>query len=287
MVFLNSFFETSKDNAKKVTINRPISEYKSTRYLNEDLETQEEIQDWDDNSFNFSHLLTTILSELKDGSWGKVLIALAALVLMSMFAKSLTSKLAQDREPLIGLSSFRTPDKNRNIGTVSRSQKIQTQEELPSVERRREALIQAQAELSKAHQKYQQYLQNKYQGNYQPKSVDVDAIRKGIALNQYQKSTQNPYKNQEVIKMGSDFSRNLGQQVNNSAPIRPRAQQRNEFNSPYIQRVNNFVKPEIKNQEAKQNMKFLDSVTKIYERSGRGDLANGLKNSISKAKKTI
>ena len=42
-----------------------------------------------------------------------------------------------------------------------------------------------------------------------------------------------------------------------------------------------------KNNETKQNMKFLESVTKIYERSGRGDLANGLKNSISKAKQTI
>ena len=42
------------------------------------------------------------------------------------------------------------------------------------------------------------------------------------------------------------------------------------------------------NQQVKQgNMKFLESVTKIYEQSGRGDLASGLKNSISKAKQTI
>ena len=34
-------------------------------------------------------------------------------------------------------------------------------------------------------------------------------------------------------------------------------------------------------------MKFLESVTKIYEQSGRGDLANGLKNSITKAKQSI
>ena len=34
-------------------------------------------------------------------------------------------------------------------------------------------------------------------------------------------------------------------------------------------------------------MKFLESVTKIYEASGRGDLANALKNSISKAKQSI
>ena len=38
------------------------------------------------------------------------------------------------------------------------------------------------------------------------KSVDVDAVRKSIALNQYQKSTQNPYANQEVIKINKDFT---------------------------------------------------------------------------------
>ena len=64
-------------------------------------------------------------------------------------------------------------------------------------------------------------------------------------------------------------------------------QSKTEFSSPYVRRTNNFVKPEIKNEETKQNMKFLESVTKIYERSGRGDLADGLKNSISKAKQTI
>jgi hypothetical protein len=34
-------------------------------------------------------------------------------------------------------------------------------------------------------------------------------------------------------------------------------------------------------------MKFLESVTKIYEQSGREDLAMGLKNSISKTKQRI
>ena len=64
-------------------------------------------------------------------------------------------------------------------------------------------------------------------------------------------------------------------------------QAKKEFTSPYIQRKNNFVQPEMKKEQPKTNMKFLESVTKIYENSGRGDLANGLKNSISKAKQTI
>ena len=34
------------------------------------------------------------------------------------------------------------------------------------------------------------------------------------------------------------------------------------------------------------NVKFLESMAKIYERSGRVDLANGLANNIKKAKTT-
>ena len=107
-------------------------------------------------------------------------------------------------------------------------------------------------------------------------------------MSQYQKSTQNPYSNQEVIKMNKDFTQNVRPipQGNFQIPPRPKMQKKVEFSSPYIQKPS----PEMpnKNQQSKQgNMKFLESVTKIYEQSGRGDLASGLKNSISKAKQTI
>ena len=64
-------------------------------------------------------------------------------------------------------------------------------------------------------------------------------------------------------------------------------QPKKEFTSPYIKRTNNFVQQGTKNNQPKQNMKFLESVTKIYEQSGRRDLADELKNSITKAKQTI
>ena len=130
-------------------------------------------------------------------------------------------------------------------------------------------------------------MQEKYQGNYKPKSVDVDAIRKSIGINQYQKSTQNPYQNQEVIRINKGFSTDVQPQGNYQIPPRPKMVKKTEFSSPYIQRKNNSFNSEITKTEPQQNMKFLESVTKIYERSGRGDLANGLKNSISKAKQTI
>ena len=291
LIFVNSMFETKKENSKNVVINRPINEYKSTTYHNYDLEDQEEIQDWDDNSFNFSYLSTIVLSELKEGGWGKILIALLGLSIFAIAIKTFATKLTQDREPLIGLNSSREPEEEFKIGTSSIPKKIIQNEDIPDISNRSEALRQAQEQLAKAHQKYQQYIQNKYQGMQKPKTVDTDMLRKSIALNQYQKSTQNPYKNQEVIKMNKSYTSEINQPMGNyQIPPRPKMQPqvtRPEFKSPYIQRTSNLVKPDVIKDAPKTNMKFLESVTKIYEQSGRSDLADGLKNSISKAKQTI
>lgn len=287
LIFVNSVFDSVNEASKKVTINRPISEYKSTTYHNNDLETQDEIQEWDDNSFNFAHLTTTLLSELKNNAIGKVSIILLFIGILCIMIKMFAVRLIQDREPLIGLNAPKVLNNDLGLGTsVISSMQLNNKEPKIQTSNREQALKQAQIELSKAHQKYQQYLQNKYQNNYKPKSVDVDAIRKSIALNQYQKSTQNPYKGQEVLKMNKDFTSEIQPQGNYQIPPRPKMQPKKEFSSPYIQRTNKFVNPQIK-QPSKSNLNFLESVTKIYENSGRGDLASGLKNSISKAKQTI
>ncbi len=268
LVFVNSLFDTSKETSKKVIINRPINEYQPTNHLN-DLD-DEEIQDWNDNSFNFAHLLTELLSSLKNGSTGIVLIFLTLLGLGAIIIKNLALKISQDKEPLIGLNTTKI---NNN--------------DLRSVSNRMEALKNAQDELNKAHQKYQNYLQNKYKDNYKEKAkpVNIDAIKKGIALNQYQKSTQNPYLDQEVIKINKDFTSSIPQ---GNFQIPPRPKKPAQINtSPYIQRKNNKIDYIPKTNEKSSSTKFLESVTKIYEQSGRKDLANGLKNSISKAKQSI
>ena len=268
LVFVNSLFDTSKETSKKVIINRPINEYQPTNHLN-DLD-DEEIQDWNDNSFNFAHLLVELLSSLKKGSTGIVLIFLTLLGLGAIIIKNLALKISQDKEPLIGLNTAKI---NNN--------------DLRSVSNRMEALKNAQDELNKAHQKYQSYLQNKYKDNYKEKAkpVNIDAIKKGIALNQYQKSTQNPYLDQEVIKINKDFTSSIPQ---GNFQIPPRPKKPAQINtSPYIQRKNNKIDYIPKTNEKSSSTKFLESVTKIYEQSGRKDLANGLKNSISKAKQSI
>lgn len=274
LVFINSLFETSKET-KNIVINKPINEYKSTSYYNDDLEYADVTKEWDDNSFDLEHLSSVILSEMKEGPTGKILIILSLFTILSILAKSLVNKVAQEKEPLI---------KNKvQIGSIGASVDLSKQKIINS--KRDEALRQAQNELTKAHEKYQQYIQNKYQGLQKPKPIDVDLVKKSFALNQYQKSTQNPYKDQEVIRINKGYSTDTQLKGNFQIPPRPKMPQ--EFTSPYIKRTNNFVNTNSIKEQPKQNMKFLESVTQIYERSGRGDLASELKNSITKAKQKV
>ena len=274
LIFINSLFETSKET-KNIIINRPIKEYKSTSYY-DDLEYGDVTKEWDDNSFDFENLSSIILSEIKEGPIGTILLIVSLFAFLMILAKSLINKVAQDKEPLINSNKAQ-------IGSLGISVDLSKQKVVNS--RRNEALKQAQNELAKAHEKYQQYIQNKYQGIQKPKPIDVDLVKKNFALNQYQKSTQNPYKDQEVIRINKGFSTDTQLKGNFQIPPRTRRVTNAEFASPYIKRTSNFVNSN--NEKPKQNMRFLESVTKIYENSGRGDLADELKNSISKAKQKI
>ena len=143
----------------------------------------------------------------------------------------------------------------------------------------------AQVELAKAHQKYQEYLKNKQINAQKPKTNPINNVHRGIALNEYQKSTKNPYLDQEVIKIKKELSNKP--QNSYAIPPRPRVQKQ-DFTTSYIQRP--IEKINYKEQVVppkKTNMNFLESVSKIYEQSGRGDLAVEIKQSISKAKQII
>ena len=292
LVFLNALFEPNPKPAKQLILNRPINQYQPT--ISDEIEIEEDVQAWDDNSFNFVHLGTTLLSKLKEGPWGMGLILLSIFAFGLFIIKSLATKLSQEKEPLIGLKNQRY-EQDITLGTnviknypqqQNLTKKYVENDDLISVSHRNETLRAAQKELERAHQKYQDYLQNKYKDK-KPSQINIDAVKKGIALNQYQKSTQNPYKNQEVIKINKDFTQSLRNSHDDfRIPPRPKMPQRAEFSSPYIQKPAPKVNLPNSNQKV-NNMRFLESVTKIYEQSGRGDLASGLKNSISKAKQSI
>jgi len=283
LVFINSIYEP-QEVQKSIIINRPISQYQST-HTNNDLDSQIDNQEWDDNSFNLGHLTNAVMANLKDSAMGFALIFALVFVTVLAFIKGISRKYTQEGDPLIGLNNV-VVAKNMPSAYSQDIPKMPQNAGLESVSSRSETIKQAQKELAKAHQKYQAYLQEKYKNNIPKKAstVNVDAIKKGIALSQYQKSSSNPYKNQEVIKMNEAFSKIP---VNNNAqsfqiPPRPKKEPVVDFSSPYIKKSSQIeYNPKPK---SKENMRFLESVTKIYEQSGRGDLANGLKNSMSKVR---
>jgi len=267
LVFANSLFDTVEDTKKQITLAAPISDYQQTDY-SDDLEDIG--AEWSNNNFSFSHLGLNILDSLKKGPFGIVLIFLAAFAIFAIIIKTITQRLSQDSEPLIGLNNNYNKE-DELIRDLSRTRTLQD----------------AQAELTKAHSRYQDYLKNKYQSNV--KAPNVDMVKKSIALNQYQKATENPYKDQEVIRINKDYTTRDNFQI----PPRPKAQKplntaknaKTEFTSPYIKRTAGNVEYKTKKSEqTTSNMKFLESVTKIYEQSGRNDLAQELKSSMSKIK---
>ena len=289
LVFVNSLFET-KEKPKKITINRPINEYKSIDETeNSDLESQDDIQDWDDNSFNFSHLMSEIFSGLKKDMAGILGALLLALIFMGLVIKNAISKIYQDTEPLIGLNHAKEHDKENIYSSSARKpmiKEIRTGDiDFEGIATKNKALKQAQEQLSKAHNKYQAYLQNKYK-NSNLKTTS-DTITRGIALNQYRKSNQNPYPNQEVIKMNSSLNNLTIPEGSFKIPPRPKKEVSPKQSNMYMQKTQNVANNPIINKENTTSLKFLESVTKIYEQSGREDLAMGLKNSISKTKQKI
>ena len=276
LVFENSAIMSSQAN-KKVVINHPINQYQSTNHA--DLENIDGFQDWDDNSFNLAHLSGNLLTSLKESSSGIVLLFISILIVIGTAIKLVSSKFNQENEPLIGLNKSNSLTNDYNVPTRI------VDKELPNIEKRSEMIRNAQTELAIAHQKYQEYIKNKYKNNVKEK-INIDPIKKGFALNQYQKSSQNPYKNQQVLKMNSinkDFTQKVYQNDDFKIPTRLKKQTNENFSSPYIKKPQSAVNYVPQNKKA-NSMKFLESVTKIYEQSGRGDLANGLKNSMSKLK---
>ena len=290
IVFSNSLVENNQIPAKKITINRPMNEY--VPISNIEYEGSDNIQEWDDNSFNFGQFMAS----LRDGTAGIAITFLLIFLIVAGAIKTLSKKMSQDAEPLIGL---KYPKYDVNNELSKKPQEVQTPiqvNNMESITKRAQALQNAQNELAKAHQKYQQYLQNKY-NDTPKKQYTSDSIRKGIALNQYQKSSNNPYKNQEVIRLNhqnetNNYSGNFQipprsniksnmQNTMQALKTRPAVQKNT---SPYIQRKPNYQERP-KAYTKPDNMKFLESVTKIYEQSGRADLADELKNSITKAKR--
>lgn len=100
-------------------------------------------------------------------------------------------------------------------------------------------------------------------------------------LKSYQNGTRSPYATPEVQR-----PRPIASPVTPTAPISaPRqAVKTMAGNTQTSQQIKNLAQSPIQKSSNIDSMKFLESMTKIYEKNGRSDLAQGLKSNMKKAK---
>ena len=93
---------TGTSVTNKLVINRPIREYRPTTDMEQ--VAQEDIN-WEDNSFNATHLLSSFGGLFGQKSDMTFVICLALLILSIVVSKKVFAKIRISEEPLIGLSS--------------------------------------------------------------------------------------------------------------------------------------------------------------------------------------
>lgn len=121
--------------------------------------------------------------------------------------------------------------------------------------------------------------------------VNQNITGSNYGLRAYQQGTRSQYVSSEIQHSRPNIvppvnSVNLEQKTSRS--INSNALSQNQTQSKPLTMQNTIQKTVPVNTKAKtaniDSMKFLDSMTKIYEKSGRSDLAQGLKTNIKKAK---
>lgn len=249
----------------EITINRPIREYRPTNDINaQDLHSD---INWDENSFNPEHLLSSVFGIFDKKSDMTLVICLLLLVGCVIVSKKIFAKVKIQEEPLIGLSSA-YKDNFENLPKPAAVQnKILKQPE------------NMQSRYKGMSANYSAVTQNPYKKQvFNQKSAPVvqnNSIRQNYALSAYQKSQKNPYTSATRFADGQNYG-----QTYQKRPQKPSLE--------YVSKTQSEHKSSVSKQGASvENIKFLESVTKIYEQSGRKDLAQGLKAGINKRKTAV
>ncbi len=102
-------------------------------------------------------------------------------------------------------------------------------------------------------------------------------------LNAYQKENRNPYETEQMPIHNPKLRNYVSPQVRATVATQPAAQPKTAVQAP-VKKLTTPVNNAPVNQSNPNidNLKFLESMTAIYEKSGRHDLARGLRASLSK-----
>ena len=126
----------------------------------------------------------------------------------------------------------------------------------------------------------------------------VNPIKSGYGIKAYQQSQKNPYMSPSVQQSTNGISgiarrkplatTPVKKQTMKNMPVEPRVSTPVKSKAPAVSSLNlkqTKVAPKQSAMDTSDmdSMKFLESITKIYEKSGRSDLAKGLKDNLRKA----
>lgn len=250
--------EIIKNETKEVVINRPMSEY--APILGE--EKYQEKADWENNGFNTEHLLGALLEKVKNTEIDYTLLISICVVIASIVGlKKAFSKVNIADEPLIGITPNNRQvfeDLNNSMGMQNLNPHQELIEKLnkggPAINYPKEASV--------------------------PQTLRPNSAAGSYGINSYQKvQNNNPYqtKKPSLNQMGSTISQPQRKIVTPS---------KQAFTTNVKKPATIAQNPSRTGAGARniENIKFLESVTKIYEQSGRKDLANGLKANLNKSK---
>lgn len=123
-------------------------------------------------------------------------------------------------------------------------------------------------------------------------------INGGYGVRAYQQNTRNPYLSSEMQKPKMTATpaptANIQQQIARNMTQKPVIQNNNSAMQGTMQNTMQNTIPKATSSTAARpkstnidSMKFLESMTKIYEKNGRSDLAQGLKTNMKKAKMNL
>ncbi len=126
----------------------------------------------------------------------------------------------------------------------------------------------------------------------------VNQIKSGYGIKAYQQSQKNPYMSPSIQQSTNGISgiarrkplatTPVKKQTMKNLPVEPRVGTPVKSKAPAVSSLNlkqTKVTPKQSTMDTSDmdSMKFLESITKIYEKSGRSDLAKGLKDNLRKA----
>ncbi len=256
---------TGTSATNTVVINRPIREYRPTTDMEE---IANEDIDWEDNSFNAAHFLASFGGLFGQKSDMTFVICLALLILTVVASRKIFAKIRISEEPLIGLSSASLKDAlDSDENEFEKVAFKPASQEKPVVS---QSTLDKRAKLNEV----LKYASNSYERRKYAAAANVNAQRKNLikenyALGAYEKSQRNPYATKVQQNTQTTYQRRAV-----TSPVAPQRVRPS-------QALNKQVESVAKKAPSVDNIKFLESVTKIYEQNGRGDLAQGLRTSIA------